>query len=79
MQRNVWHNLPFLLNNILTIVQEKLNTHSLQGFAQYAKLIFFTKLSGFMHKAKLLYMYATLNNTTTCHPYTKRSLSYKHT
>ena len=34
------HNLPFLLNNIPTIVKEKLNTHSLQGFAQYAKLYF---------------------------------------
>ena len=33
------HNLPFLLNDIPTMVKEKLNTHSLQGFAQYAKLI----------------------------------------
>ena len=32
------HNLPFLLNNIPTIVKEKLNTHSLQGFAQYANI-----------------------------------------
>ena len=36
----LWHNLPFLLNNIPTIVKEKLNTHSLQRFAQYAKLHF---------------------------------------
>ena len=35
------HNLLFLLNNIPTIIKEKLNTHSLQGFAQYAKLYFF--------------------------------------
>ena len=34
------HNLPFLLNNIPTIVKEKLSTHSLQGFAHYAKLYF---------------------------------------
>ena len=34
------YNLPFLLNNIPTVVQEKLNTHSLQGFAQYTKLYF---------------------------------------
>ena len=34
------HNLPFLLNNTPTIVKEKLNAHSLQGLAQYAKLYF---------------------------------------
>ena len=37
----LWHNLPLLLNNIPSIVKEKLNTHSLQGFAQYDKLYFF--------------------------------------
>ena len=37
----LWYNFPFLLNNFPTIVNEKLNTHSLQGFAQYTKLNFF--------------------------------------
>ena len=47
-------NLPFLLNNIPTIVKEKLKTYSLQGFCSVCKTLFFTKLPRFMHKAKLL-------------------------
>ena len=50
------HNLPCLLNNIPTIVKEKLNTHSLQDLLSTLNLIFFTKLSRFMHKTKLLCM-----------------------
>ena len=69
-KKYLWHNLPFLLNNIPTIAKEKLNTHSLQGFAKYVKLYLFTKLSRFMHKTKFIYMYTTLKKKTTCHPYT---------
>ena len=46
------HKLPFLFNNIPTIVKEKLNIH----ICSVCKTLFFTKLSRFMHKAKLLYM-----------------------
>ena len=31
------HNLPLTLNNTPSIIKDKLHTHSLQGFANYAK------------------------------------------
>ena len=56
-KRCLRYNLPHFINNTPKIVTEKVGTHSLQGFANYAKTYLLKKYE----ETKLLYL---LSNST---------------